>query len=102
MGAATTTLLVLPLFIMGRFNDLAMRASIPALFVVALLVLRALGSTRLSLDVPKLVDLYRAGRLQLDELISGRYPLESINEAIEAVQRGEALRNIIVFSSGSV
>jgi Zn-dependent alcohol dehydrogenase len=56
-----------------------------------------MGSTRLQVDVPKLVDLYAQKRLKLDELITGRYPLAQINEAIAAVQRGEALRNVIVF-----
>jgi len=56
-----------------------------------------MGDTRLHVDVPKLVALYQAGRLKLDELITARYPLEQINEAIEAVERGEALRNVIVF-----
>ncbi len=57
----------------------------------------SMGSTRLSVDVPRLVALYQHGRLKLDELISARYPLEQINEAIESVEKGEALRNVIVF-----
>ena len=56
-----------------------------------------MGSTRLSVDVPQLVELYRQGRLKLDELITARYPLERINEAIESMERGEALRNVITF-----
>ncbi len=56
-----------------------------------------MGSTRLVIDIPKLVGLYQQGRLKLDELISGRYPLADINEAIASVRRGEALRNVIVF-----
>ena len=56
-----------------------------------------MGSTRLSVDVPRLVELYLHGRLKLDELITARYPLEQINEAIEAMETGEALRNVIVF-----
>ncbi|MGH2525004.1 MAG: zinc-binding dehydrogenase, partial [Anaerolineales bacterium] len=56
-----------------------------------------MGSTRLRVDVPRLVELYQAGRLKLDELITQRYPLEEINEAIEAMEKGEALRNVIVF-----
>jgi len=56
-----------------------------------------MGSTRLSLSIPRLIELYQHGRLKLDELITGRYPLERINEAIEAVEKGQALRNIIVF-----
>jgi S-(hydroxymethyl)glutathione dehydrogenase/alcohol dehydrogenase len=57
----------------------------------------SMGSTHLSTDIPKLVMLYQAGRLKLDELITKRYPLEQINEAIESVERGEALRNVIMF-----
>jgi Zn-dependent alcohol dehydrogenase len=56
-----------------------------------------MGSTNLHIDIPKMVALYKSGTLKLDELISGRYPLAKINEAIESVQKGEALRNVIVF-----
>ena len=55
-----------------------------------------MGSTRLQTTIPVLVDLYEQGRLKLDELITGRYPLDGINEAFESVERGEALRNVIV------
>lgn len=57
-----------------------------------------MGSTRLRVDVPRLVQLYQSGRLKLDELITDRYPLEQINEAIESTKKGNALRNVIVFS----
>jgi Zn-dependent alcohol dehydrogenase len=43
------------------------------------------------------VGLYQQGRLKLDELISRRYPLEQINEALASVETGEVLRNVIVF-----
>jgi len=56
-----------------------------------------MGSTRPLIDVPRLVELYQQGRLKLDELITHRYPLERINEAIEETERGEALRNVVVF-----
>jgi Zn-dependent alcohol dehydrogenase len=56
-----------------------------------------MGSTRIALDVPNLVALYQDGRLKLDELISGRYPLEQINEAIASVSSGTTIRNVIVF-----
>lgn len=56
-----------------------------------------MGSTRLRIDIPKLVALYQAGRLKLDELITGRYPLDQINEAIDEVRADKALRNIIIF-----
>jgi len=58
----------------------------------------AMGSTRLGVDVLWLVGLYQQGRLKLDELITARYPLERINEAIAAMESGEALRNVITFA----
>jgi S-(hydroxymethyl)glutathione dehydrogenase/alcohol dehydrogenase len=56
-----------------------------------------MDSTRLHVDVPRLVDLYQQGRLKLDELITARFSLEQINEAIELTERGEAIRNVIVW-----
>ncbi len=56
-----------------------------------------MGSARIGIDIPMLVDLYRQKRLKLDELITGRYALDDINEAITSVRNGEALRNVIVF-----
>ena len=56
-----------------------------------------MGSTTISVDIPMLVSLYKQGRLKLDELITGRYKLEEINEAVESVLKGDALRNVIVF-----
>jgi S-(hydroxymethyl)glutathione dehydrogenase/alcohol dehydrogenase len=56
-----------------------------------------MGETVVDRDIPALIRLYQSGRLKLDELITGRYPLEKINEAIAAVNDGKALRNVIVF-----
>jgi S-(hydroxymethyl)glutathione dehydrogenase / alcohol dehydrogenase len=56
-----------------------------------------MGTTQLQTEIPRLVELYKAGVLKLDELITHRYPLEKINEAIGEVERGEALRNVIMF-----
>lgn len=57
-----------------------------------------MGSARIGIDIPNLVSLYRQGRVKLDELVSGRYPLTDINEAIASVKAGDALRNVVVFS----
>ncbi len=56
-----------------------------------------MGSTELQTDIPKMVELYKAGILKLDELITGRFPLEQINEAIDEVLQGKALRHVIMF-----
>ncbi len=56
-----------------------------------------LGSARPAVDLPALVDLYLDGRLRLDELISARFPLAAINDALGVSARGEALRAVITF-----
>src|SRR5262249_44128137 len=55
------------------------------------------GGVRPYLDIPNLIDLYRSGRLKLDQLISGRYTLEDINEAFAATERGDGLRSLITY-----
>jgi Zn-dependent alcohol dehydrogenase len=57
----------------------------------------AMGASRIRVDIPRLIELYQAGRLKLDELITRKYQLEQINEAIEDAEKGEALRNVILF-----
>jgi S-(hydroxymethyl)glutathione dehydrogenase/alcohol dehydrogenase len=56
-----------------------------------------MGSARPADDIPRLVALYEDGRLKLDELVTATYPLDRINEAAEAMRRGEAIRNVIAF-----
>lgn len=56
-----------------------------------------MGASRIAVDVPHLVGLYRDGRLRLDELISDRGPLDRINELLAAASNGSAIRNVIVF-----
>ncbi len=54
------------------------------------------GSGRLVDVIPRLVGMYDDGRLKLDELITGRYPLSEINEAIASATDGDTLRNVVV------
>ena len=55
------------------------------------------GSSRPRIDIPKLMDLYRAGKLKLDELLTCTYPFEQINEAYAALERGEVARTVVLF-----
>ena len=57
-----------------------------------------MGSFNLKLGIPRLIELYQSGRLKLDELVTARYPLERINDAIASTERGEVIRNVIVFN----
>ena len=56
-----------------------------------------MGNVVIRRDIPWMVDLYHQGRLKLDELISGRFRFEQINEAIADTKTGAARRNVIVF-----
>ena len=56
-----------------------------------------MGDAVISRDIPWLADLYEQGRLKLDELVSGRWRLDQINEAIADTKAGKARRNVIVF-----
>lgn len=46
-------------------------------------------------DVPRLIDLYRKGRLPVDRLMSGRMALDDINEGFDRLARGAAIRQIV-------
>jgi S-(hydroxymethyl)glutathione dehydrogenase/alcohol dehydrogenase len=61
----------------------------------------ALGSARIREDIPRLVELYMQGRLNLDDLVSRRIRLEEINEGFEAMKRGEVARSVIVFDAAA-
>ena len=56
-----------------------------------------MGSNRFRLDMPWLCDLYMAGRLQLDEMVTAHRPLSEINEGYDVLRRGEGARTLIDF-----
>jgi S-(hydroxymethyl)glutathione dehydrogenase / alcohol dehydrogenase len=56
-----------------------------------------LGSARIQEDVPALVDLFAAGELRLDELVSDRIPLAGLPAAFDRLRAGEAVRQLVVF-----
>jgi Zn-dependent alcohol dehydrogenase len=55
------------------------------------------GSAHTARDFPFLLDLYAAGRLNLNRLVSRTYPLIEINEAFGAMLSGEVARGVITF-----
>ena len=55
------------------------------------------GSAAPKTDIPMMIELYRNGRLKLDELLTRAYPIEEINEAYEAMRSGETLRSVVTF-----
>ena len=56
-----------------------------------------MGSNHFRIDIPRYVDMYLAGKLQLDPLISERITLDEVNGAFEQMKTGEVARSVIVF-----
>ena len=46
--------------------------------------------------ITRLIDLYMAGKLNLDDLLTKEWPIERINEAYEALLNGEVARSVVV------
>ena len=56
------------------------------------------GAGRPHKDIPLFVDLYLAGRLKLDELVTKTYPLDQIDAALHELHEGELARGVLEVS----
>jgi S-(hydroxymethyl)glutathione dehydrogenase / alcohol dehydrogenase len=57
----------------------------------------AFGGARGRTDVPRIVDWYMDGKIQIDPLITHQLPLERINEGFDLMHRGESIRSVVVY-----
>jgi S-(hydroxymethyl)glutathione dehydrogenase / alcohol dehydrogenase len=57
-----------------------------------------MGSNRFRIDMPKYIDFYLQGRLNLDDMISQRRKLEDVNDAFRAMKAGEVARTVLMFN----
>jgi S-(hydroxymethyl)glutathione dehydrogenase/alcohol dehydrogenase len=57
----------------------------------------AFGGARGRTDVPKIVDWYMEGKINIDDLITHVLPFEQINEGFELMKRGESIRSVVVY-----
>ena len=57
----------------------------------------AFGGARGRTDVPKIVDWYMEGKIQIDPLITRKLPLDRINEGFEAMHEGHGIRTVVEF-----
>jgi len=48
-------------------------------------------------DVPKIVDWYMDGRINIDDLITHVMPLDRINDGFDLMHRGESIRGVVIF-----
>ena len=68
-----------------------------AIFVITgkRLISSVLGGSNSLREIPRLVDLWRAGRLDLEALVTARRPLEEINEAMDDLRAGRGVRTVL-------
>src|ERR1700756_3320650 len=59
----------------------------------------SMGGNRFRVDMPRLLSLWRQGRLKLDHLISGKLALEQINDGFAALKSGAPVRQLIDFGA---
>lgn len=57
----------------------------------------AFGGARGRTDVPKIVDWYMEGRINIDDLITHSMPVSQINDAFDLMRRGESIRTVLTF-----
>ena len=57
----------------------------------------ACGGARGRTDVPKIVDWYMTGKIEIDPMITHILPLDRINEAFDLMHHGESIRSVVVF-----
>lgn len=57
----------------------------------------AFGGARGRTDVPKIVDWYMQGKIEIDPMITHRFDLEHINQAFHLMHAGESIRSIVVY-----
>jgi S-(hydroxymethyl)glutathione dehydrogenase/alcohol dehydrogenase len=57
----------------------------------------AFGGARGRTDVPKIVDWYMQGKIQIDPMITHVMPLNEINNAFELMKRGKSIRGVVTF-----
>jgi S-(hydroxymethyl)glutathione dehydrogenase/alcohol dehydrogenase len=57
----------------------------------------AFGSARGRTDVPKIVDWYMDGKINIDDLITHTMPLGQINHAFDLMHEGESIRSVVTF-----
>jgi S-(hydroxymethyl)glutathione dehydrogenase/alcohol dehydrogenase len=57
----------------------------------------AFGGARGRTDVPKIVDWYMNGKIQIDPMITHTMPLDDINKGFELMRSGESIRSVVVY-----
>ncbi|MGF1541971.1 MAG: S-(hydroxymethyl)glutathione dehydrogenase/class III alcohol dehydrogenase [Pleurocapsa sp.] len=57
----------------------------------------AFGGARGRTDVPKIVDWYMEGKINIDDLVTHTMPIDKINDAFDLMHKGESIRSVVTF-----
>jgi len=82
---------------LARIDDVASLATFPFVMQEKRLIGSVYGSGQPARDIPKLAGLYQQGKLKLRELVTRRYALHEINDALAALGRADGARGVVVF-----
>ncbi len=81
----------------GKFTEVVTFSAFELFYSEKTMVGSYYGSADVRTDFHKLLDLWKAGQLDLEGMISRRIALDDINDAFDAMQRGEVIRQVITF-----
>ena len=82
---------------LGHFRRGNVDLKMGAVMMVGGLLGSFVGSSRPKVDLPRLIELYQGGVLDLDSLITKRYPLNELAVAFEDMEAGKVVRGVLVF-----
>jgi S-(hydroxymethyl)glutathione dehydrogenase/alcohol dehydrogenase len=57
----------------------------------------AFGGARGRTDVPKIVEWYMQGKIQIDPMITHTMPLDDINKGFDLMHAGESIRSVVIY-----
>ena len=57
----------------------------------------AFGGARGRTDVPKIVDWYMNGQIEIDPMITHRFSLDEINKGFDLMHKGESIRGVVIY-----
>ena len=81
----------------GRMDEIVQFSAFELFFNEKTLVGSYYGGTDVRVDFHRLLRLYKAGKLDLDRMITRRIKIDEINDAMRAMERGEVVRQVIEF-----
>ena len=79
----------------GAMDDMVQFSAFELFYMERKLLGSIYGSADVKLEFPRLLNLWKHGRLDLEGMITQKLPLEQVNEAFDALERGEVIRTVL-------